>query len=246
MVLAQSLRVPSGIAALLIEMMPVWFALLGWLYFRQRLPRIAVGAIVLGLAGTALLISPTSDGSAHLDPLGILLLLIAELGWAHGSIYSQRRAKLPPSALSASGFQMLAGGAVTFVEALVVGDPVRFHPETISTASLLAVGYLIFAGSMLAYTSYAWLLRNAPLTLVGTYAYVNTVVAIALGTVFLGEPLTPRTIVASAIILVAVAIIVTSRSRLQTAEAGTEERTAAGYRDGGPGVDPDARGEQPA
>jgi drug/metabolite transporter (DMT)-like permease len=87
-------------------------------------------------------------------------------------------------------------------------------------ASALALAYLIFIGSMLAYTSYAWLLRNASLSLVGTYAYVNPVVAVALGTLFLGEPLSTRTMVASAIILVAVAIIVTARGRLPTVEAG--------------------------
>ena len=226
-VLAQSRHVPSGIAALLIETMPVWFALLGFLYFRERLPRLVVGAIVLGLAGTALLISPTGEGANHLDALGLLMVLIAELGWAHGSIYSQRRAQLPPSALSASGLQMFAGGAVTFVEALIVGDPARFHPESISTASLLAFAYLIFAGSMLAYTSYAWLLRNAPLTLVGTYAYVNPVVALALGTVFLSEPLSLRTIIASVTILIAVAVIVTARSRLPSAQAGIDDQPAA-------------------
>ena len=114
---------------------------------------------------------------------------------------------------------MLAGGAVTFAEALISGEPARFHPEAISTASLLALVYLIFIGSMLAYTSYAWLLRNAPLSLVGTYAYVNPVVAVALGTVFLGETLSVRTIVASVIILAAVAIIVTARGRLPSVQA---------------------------
>ena len=212
-VFGQSLAVPSGVAAILIAMTPLWFALLGWLYLRQRLPRLVVGAIAVGFAGTALLIWPTGEGANRFNPLGVLILLLADVGWAHGSIYSQRRAQLPPSPLTASGIQMLAGGAVTFVEALISGEPARFHPEAISTASLLALVYLIFIGSMLAYTSYAWLLRNAPLSLVGTYAYVNPVVAVALGTLFLGEPLSARTIVASVIILAAVAIIVTARGR---------------------------------
>jgi drug/metabolite transporter (DMT)-like permease len=226
--------------------MPVWFALLGFLYFRERLPRFVVGAIALGLVGTALLIAPAGEGANHLDALGILMVLVAELGWAHGSIYAQRRAVPPRSALTASGLQMFAGGAVTFVEALVVGDPARFHPETISTASWLAFAYLIFAGSMLAYTSYAWLLRNAPLTLVGTYAYVNPVVALVLGTVFLGEPLSLRTVVASVIILVAVAVIVTARSRLPTAQPRDEQPgSVSGDRDDREHlVDPDARPEQ--
>ena len=216
-VFGQSLEVPSGIAAILIEMTPLWFALLGWLYFRERLPRIVLGAIALGALGTALLIWPAGDGANRFDSFGILMLLLAELGWVHGSIYSQRRAQLPASPLTSSGLQMLIGGAATlFVEALMSGEPARFHPESISSASILALLYLIFFGSMLAYTSYSWLLRNAPLSLVATHAYVNPVVAVALGTVFLAEPLGARTIVAAAIILVAVAIIVTARGRLET------------------------------
>ena len=213
-VFGQSLHVPSGIAAILIEMTPLWFALFGWLYLRQRLPRIVVGAIALGAVGTFLLIAPAGEGANRFDPVAIAFLLLAELGWVHGSIYSQRRAQLPPSALTASGLQMLAGGGVAFVEALISGEPGRFHPEAISTASLLALGYLVFFGSMLAYTSYAWLLRNAPLQLVATHAYVNPVVAVALGTLFLAEPLSLRTVVAAGIILVAVAVIVTARRDL--------------------------------
>jgi drug/metabolite transporter (DMT)-like permease len=236
--------VPSGVAAILIAMMPLWFALLGWLYLRQRLPRLVVGAIVVGFAGTALLIWPAGEGANRFNPLGILILLLAPLGWAHGSIYSQRRAQLPPSPLTASGIQMLAGGAVTFAEALVIGEPARFHPESISTASLLALIYLIFIGSMVAYTSYAWLLRNAPLSLVGTYAYVNPVVAVALGTVFLGETLSFRTIVASAIILVAVAIIVTARGRLPAVRSEDEVGAAESPVTAG-ASDADAAGPKP-
>jgi drug/metabolite transporter (DMT)-like permease len=228
-VFGQSREVPSGVAAILTETTPFWFALLGWLYLRQRLPRLVVGAIVIGFAGTALLIWPAGEGANRFDPLGILFLLLAELGWAHGSIYSQRRAQLPASPLTASGIQMLAGGAVTlFVEALISGEPARFHPESISSASILALLYLIFFGSMLAYTSYGWLLRNAPLTLVGTHAYVNPVVAVALGTLLLGETLSVRTIIACAIILVAVAIIVTARGRLPGVQSDDKAEIEAG------------------
>ena len=232
-VFGQSLEVPSGVTAILIEMTPLWFALLGWLYFRQRLPRVVVGAIALGSVGTALLIWPEGEGANGFNPVGILMLLLAELGWVHGSLYSQRRADLPASQLSAAGIQMVAAGAVMVVAALATGEPAGFHPESISTASLLALGYLIVFGSMLAYTSYAWLLRNAPLSLVATHAYVNPVVAVALGTLFLHEPLSPRTIVAAAIILVAVAIIVTARDRLGSGQAtepsaGSDARDSAG------------------
>jgi drug/metabolite transporter (DMT)-like permease len=206
--------VPSGIAAILIAMMPLWFALLGWVYLKQRLPRIVVGAIALGFLGTALLVWPAGEGANSFNPAGILILFLAPLGWAHGSIYSVSRAKLPPSRLTASGLQMLAGAAVTLIEAVIVGEPAQFDPSGISLESVLAVVYLVLFGSMLAYTTYGWLLRNAPLSLVGTYAYVNPVVAVALGSVFLGESISARTLIAAAIILAAVAIIVTARGRL--------------------------------
>lgn len=229
-VFGQSLEVPSGVAAILNAMTPLWFGLFAWLYLRQRLPRLVVGAIAVGFAGTALLIWPAGEGANRFDPLGILILLLADVGWAHGSIYSQGRAQLPASPLSASGIQMLAGVAVMLVGALISGEPARFHPEAISSASILALVYLIFFGSMVAYTSYAWLLRNAPLSLVGTYAYVNPVVAVALGTLFLGEPLSARTIIASLIVLVAVAIIATARGRLPATQSGVsaEHRGPAG------------------
>jgi drug/metabolite transporter (DMT)-like permease len=218
--------VPSGIAAILIAMMPLWFALLGWLYLRERLPRIVVLAIVIGFAGTALLIWPTGEGATSFEPIGILVLLLAPLGWAHGSIYSVRRAKLPPSPLTASGLQMLAGAGVTAIEGILTGEPAQFHPAAISVESLLALAYLIVFGSMLAFTSYAWLLRNAPLSLIGTYAYVNPIVAVGLGTLFLGEPIGPRTIIAAGVILAAVAIIVTARGRM-AGKTATDTETEA-------------------
>lgn len=218
--------VPSGIAAILIGMMPLWFALLGWLYLRQKLPRLVVFAVALGFVGVALLIWPTGEGANHFDPLGIFILFLAPLGWAHGSIYSVQRAKLPHSPLSASGFQMLAGAAVTGIESLIAGEPAGFNPAAMSPESLLAVLYLILFGSMLAFTAYAWLLRNAPLSLVGTYAYVNPVVAVALGTVFLHEAISARTIIAAAVIVLAVAIIVTARGRL--AGVDTSDEVGAG------------------
>jgi drug/metabolite transporter (DMT)-like permease len=220
--------VPSGIAAILIAMMPLWFAILGWLYFRDKLPKVVAFAIAVGFAGTALLIWPSGAGANSFEPVGIVILLLAPLGWAHGSIYSIKKASLPPSGFTASGLQMLAGAAVTAVEAVIAGEPSQLHPEAISTASILAMVYLIFIGSMLAFTSYAWLLKNAPLSLIGTYAYVNPVVAVFLGSVFLHEQITVRTIIASAIILVAVAIIVAVRARLANAAEGTEASDEVG------------------
>ena len=233
--------VPSGIAAILIAMMPLWFALFGWLYFRQKLPRIVVAAIALGFAGTALLVAPTGEGSNSFDPIGIVILLLAPIGWSHGSLYSANRAKLPPSPWTASGLQMLAGAGATLIEAVAIGEPSQFHPEQISMASILATAYLVIFGSMVAFTAYGWLLKNAPLSLVGTYAYVNPVVAVGLGTIFLGEALSLRTIVASAVILAAVAVIVTARARLQQNEPKADAPAAGSVQGGtapGPGVRP--------
>lgn len=241
------LTVPSGIAAILIAMIPLWFALFGWLYFRDRLPRIVAAAIALGFGGTALLVWPAGDGANSFDPVGIIILLLAPIGWSHGSIYSAKRAKLPPSPLTASGLQMLAGAFVTLVEGLLIGEHTRFHPEQFSTESIIAVVYLILFGSMVAFTSYAWLLRNAPLSLISTYAYVNPVVAVGLGTVFLGEQLGPRTLIASAIILVAVAIIVTARGRLAAQSTNdAEPEPGSGTDPARPAVPvaPDARAGQ--
>src|SRR5207244_5252805 len=117
------MTVPSGIAAILIAMMPLWFALLGWLYLRQRLPRLVVGAIALGFFGTALLVWPTGEGANRFDPAGILILFLAPLGWAHGSIYSVHRATRPPTPLTASGLQMPAGAAVPFTAPRHLGEP---------------------------------------------------------------------------------------------------------------------------
>lgn len=219
------MTVASGIAAILVALIPVWFALLGWLYFRDRLPRIVAVAIAIGFGGIALLVWPGGDGANRFDLAGVLILVVAPLSWAHGSLYAARRAKLPPRPLTASALQMLVGSAFLTGAAILAGEPARFDPGAVSAASVSALAYLIVFGSMLAFTAYGWLLRHAPLSLIGTYAYINPIVAVGLGTLFLGEPLSPRTIVASAIVLVAVAIIVTFRGRLASpATAAAEPR----------------------
>jgi drug/metabolite transporter (DMT)-like permease len=216
--------VPSGIAAILVAMIPVWFAILGWLYFRDRLPRIVSLAIVIGFAGVGLLVWPVGDGANRFDLVGVIVLIVAPLGWAHGSLYSARRATLPPSPLTASGLQMLSGAVVGLGFAALTGEPGRFDPAAVTLESALAVAYLVVFGSMVAFTAYAWLLRNAPLSLIGTYAYVNPVVAVGLGGLFLAEPISPRTIVASAVILVAVAIIVSARAKLAAPAGSTSDQ----------------------
>ncbi len=211
--------VPSGIAAIMIALVPVWFAVLGWLYFRERLPAVVAVAVVIGFAGVALLVWPAGAGANSFDPGGVLILAFAPISWAHGTLYAAKKAHLPSRPLAASGLQMLSGAAVLLVLAALSGELGTFDPGKVSVASLLALAYLVGFGSMIGFTAYGWLVRHGPLSIVGTYAYVNPIVAVILGTLILSEPLSPRTIVASAIVLVAVAIIVSARSRLATSAA---------------------------
>jgi drug/metabolite transporter (DMT)-like permease len=216
--------VPSGIAAILIAMVPLWLAVFGWLYFREKLPRIVVLGVVIGLVGVALLVWPVGAGANAFDAFGIIVLMLSPIAWSHGSLFSARAAHLPHRPLVATSLQMLIAAVVLAVIGGLTGELGTFHPAAISTASLLALTYLIVIGSMLAFNAYAWLLRNAPLSLIGTYAYVNPVVAVALGALFLAEPISLRTVVAAAVILAAVAMIVTARGRLNR----TAPATAAG------------------
>ncbi len=206
--------VPSGIAAILVALIPVWFAIFGRLYFRDTLPRIVGIGVVVGFVGVILLVWPFGSDANHFMLAGIAGLIVAPIGWSHGSLFAARAADLPRRPLVNTALQMLAGGVALLVEGIVTGEPGRFHPEAISLRSILALAYLAVIGSMVAFNAYAWLLRNAPLSLVGTYAYVNPIVAVALGTLFLSEPVSPRTLLASAVIVVAVAMVVTARSRL--------------------------------
>lgn len=207
--------IPSGIAALLIALMPVWVALLGRVFLGQRLPGLAVAGIVIGFVGVGILVGPTIVGSAGaLDPLGVLALLISPIAWSAGSLFASHRAVLPRRPLVATGAQMLMGGVVLVAMASVTGEFARFDPAAVTASSVWALAYLTVIGSLLAFTTYGWLLRVAPLTLVATYAYVNPVVAVILGAIVLAEPIDPRTIVAGAVIVTAVALIVTARGRL--------------------------------
>ena len=208
--------IPSGIAALFIAMMPVWVAVLGWIFLRERLPRLAIAGIVLGFAGVAILIGPSAFGGiGALEPLGLGAILLSPIAWSGGSLFASHRATLPTQPLVATGAQMITGGSVLLAMSAVSGELARLQPDAISSNSILAIVYLTVAGSLLAFTAYGWLLRVAPLPLIATYAYVNPVVAVLLGALVLREPIEPRTLVAGVVIVVAVAIIVTARGRMQ-------------------------------
>jgi drug/metabolite transporter (DMT)-like permease len=207
--------IPSGIAALLIAMMPVWVAIFGRAFLGERLPRIAAVGIVVGFVGVAILVGPTILGqTGALDPLGLAAIIVSPIAWSLGSLYASHRATLPRHPLVATGTQMLAGGAALAIMAGVTGEFGRFDAAAVSGESIGAVVYLTVIGSLLAFTAYGWLLRVAPLPLIATYAYVNPVVAVILGAIFRHEPIDPRTLLAGAVIIGAVALIVTSRGRM--------------------------------
>ena len=204
-------RVDSGLAALLISTEPLWIVLLFWLGSgRKRLhPRVIAG-MLLGFAGVMLLVRPGSSDSV--DLLGAAALVLASLSWAWGSLYGQRAA-LPASPLTATGMQMLGGGALLLVASAVTGEPARFTLAAVSARSLLALAYLVVFGAIVAFTAYVWLLRVAPPVLVSTYAYVNPVVAVFLGWALAGEPLTARILGAAAVILTGVVLITTAQRK---------------------------------
>lgn len=211
-------RLDSGIAAVIVALVPIWAAVVGLVLGRARLPRIAVVGLLLGFLGAAVLGNPT--GAGHLDPTGIALLMFATLSWASGSYYGSN-APMPRRPLVMTGMEMLCGGAGLLVAGLLRGEAADVHLGAVGWTAWAAFAYLVVAGSMLAFTAYAWLLRNAPLPLVTTYAYVNPVVAVLLGALFLGERLTGRALVAGALILAGVALVVSGRPRIVPVEQPT-------------------------
>ena len=197
-------RVDSGVAALLVATMPLWLALFDRLVFGRRLSAAGWAGLLVGLGGVALLVSPGGDRT---DVVGGLVCVASAAAWAAGSLYS-RRAPLPSQPALASGMEMLAGGVLLGVAGLAAGEGGQVHLSHVSVESLLALAYLVVVGSVVAFSCFHWLLRNAPTSIVSTYAYVNPVVAVLLGAAFLGEPLTLRTLVAGAAIVVSVVLIV--------------------------------------
>lgn len=202
--------VASGLVALLVATVPLSIAIIDRLVSGRRLNAAAVAGLLMGFGGVALLLGVS--GSNGVDPVGLLLALLAASSWAAGSTFS-RRAGLPSRLLVSTAMQMLCGGVLLGIAAAASGEMTRIHLEAFSRASLLAFGYLVVFGSILAFSAYVWLLRSAPISLVSTYAYINPVVAVFLGWALLGEAVTLRMLVAGAIIVAAVAFIVGATSK---------------------------------
>lgn len=204
-------HIASGIAALIIATTPIWMNLFEALAAGQRPGWLTVAGLAAGLSGVAILVVPFGS-SETINPLGIVLVAGAAITWSIGSIYA-RRAPLPASPLEGAGLQMLAGGVALFVAGALRGELGDVDPSTFSTESILAVLYLIVFGSLVAFTAYIWLLNHVSVSVVSTTAYVNPIVAVALGVVLLNEPMTPRTWLAAVIIIGAVVAMVSGRPR---------------------------------
>jgi drug/metabolite transporter (DMT)-like permease len=203
--------IDSGIAAVLVAAVPIWMSLFDALVSRRRPSALSVGGVFAGFIGILILLYPF-QGMPSINPFGIGLVVLAAVFWAAGSVYA-RHAAMPRSGLLGTGMEMVAGGALLVIAGVLTGEPGNIHPGTFSTSSLLALGYLVVFGSLVAFSAYTWLLNHVPVSTVSTYAYVNPVVAVALGALFLHEPITLRTIVASALIIGAVVAMVSGRPR---------------------------------
>ena len=207
-------RVPSGIAAVMMATIPAFMALSEVIFLRtqQLTARLAL-ALLIGIGGVAVLMSRSLNlGGAPIDTLGALALLVAAMSWSIASALT-RKLPLPPSKVMSSGAQMLAGGVFLALTAAALGEFRGFHPSTVSRGAWLALLYLIVAGSIIAFTAYVWLIHHESPTKVGTYAYVNPVVAVLLGYFLAGESLGLRTILGTAFVLVSVIVITTMRAK---------------------------------
>jgi drug/metabolite transporter (DMT)-like permease len=207
-------RVPSGIAAVMMATIPVFIALAEIVFLRtQRLTVRLALALLIGIGGVAVLMSRSFNlGSAAIDTVGAIALIFASISWSVAAILPGKL-QLPPSKVMSSGVQMLSGGVMLAVAAAAFGEFRGFHPAAVSRAAWFSLLYLIVAGSIIGFTAYVWLLHHQSPTKVGTYAYVNPVVAVLVGYFLGGESLGPRTILGTLLVLVSVVIITTTRIR---------------------------------
>ncbi|MEX0170278.1 EamA family transporter [Streptomyces sp. LMG1-1-1.1] len=207
-VLAET-SIPSGLAALLIAVVPAWVVILR-AATGERPGTGAVGGVLLGLAGLAVLTLPGLSGEVRIS--GVLLVVVATLMWSVGS-FSSSRLPMPKNPFTASAYEMVAGGIAGLLIGLVRGEQHGLDVTAISGRSWAALAYLVLFGSLLAFTAYAWLLQAAPLSLVATYAYVNPVVAVFLGALVLNEALTWPLLLGGAVVVGGVCLIVSTERR---------------------------------
>lgn len=207
-------KVDSGLAALLVTMVPFWLVLMDWNRTGNRPNRLVIGGLITGFLGVILLIGPDKiiSGDSHIDLVGVVVILFATLCWATGSILS-KQVELPKTPITGTSMEMLSGGVVLLFASILTGDWTKIEFSAVSAESLAAMFYLSIVGSIVAFTAYIWLLKNVSASRVGTYAYVNPLVALLLGWTFADEAITTRTIAAAAIIIGSVALITIYRTK---------------------------------
>lgn len=211
--------VPSGVAALLVATEPMSLVLLDSLGRRSKPQGRILGGLALGFAGVAVLIGPGEIlGGGRVHAAGAAVLVFGAFSWAAGSLYS-RGAKMPANPAMATALTLLGGGALLLVASFLRGEPFGFDLGAVSTRSLLALLYLLTAGSLVGFTAYLWLMRVSTPARVSTYAYVNPIIAVGLGALFAGEALTTRIGLAAAIIVGAVALIISARTHASESPA---------------------------
>ncbi|MFH1175941.1 MAG: EamA family transporter [Acidobacteriota bacterium] len=218
-------HVPSGLTALLVAIVPLWMVLFEWLRPGGHRPRPLVFAgLALGLAGMVLLVGPERlAGGGHVDRLGAAVLMLGTFSWALGSIYS-RHADMPASPLLAAGMESLSGGVMLALAGAASGEWAAFELARVSSRSALALAYLVVFGSLVAFPAFIWLLRATTPARVSTYAYVNPVVAMALGWALAGEPLTLRSALSALVILSAVVVITRTGAAAPPSSASPDEK----------------------
>jgi drug/metabolite transporter (DMT)-like permease len=221
-------RVPSGIAAVMMATIPVFMALSEILFLRtQQLTLRLSFALLVGIAGVAVLTSPSLGqlgevGGAAIDKRGAIALIFASMSWSVASALT-RKLPLPDSKVMSSGAQMLAGGLLLAITSAGLGEFHDFNPSAISAYAWLALLYLIVAGSILGFTAYVWLIHHQSPTRVGTYAYVNPVVAVILGYLLGGEALGLRVVLGAFFVLMSVIVITTTRGKSPGPSAPAKE-----------------------
>jgi drug/metabolite transporter (DMT)-like permease len=219
-------RVPSGIAAVMMALIPAFMALSEIVFLRtQRLTVRLTTALLIGIAGVAVLMSRSLNlGGAPIDRLGAVALIVASMNWSVASALT-RKLPLPPSKVMSSGAQMLAGGVFLTLAAAALGEFRNFHPSTVSPAAWFSLLYLIIAGSIVGFTAYVWLIHHQSPTKVGTYAYVNPVVAVIVGYFLGGEALGLRTILGTLFVLISVVVITMTPAKKPAAPLLVEDGT---------------------
>ncbi|MDP2885583.1 MAG: EamA family transporter [Ignavibacteria bacterium] len=199
--------IPSGIAALIVAVSPLWFILIEWMQGGSRPTAGVFIGLALGTLGIAILVDPADlVGGGEVSALGASVLLVSSVCWAFGSFYA-RRAKLPSSPALANGMEMLIGGVGLIFVGMIAGEMKDLHLANVTTKSLVAVAYLVVFGSIIGFSSYIWLFRSTTPTRASTYAYVNPVVAVFIGWLVGGEQLPTRVVLAAILIIAAVAAI---------------------------------------